>query len=191
MHTQTSVWLSEAYWQNYCRKSIPVQYNTVNVIQRKSFYFIITSRCHEQGRNVHNFVKTGKAVWWVSPINVWLRPSWLPALLALLASAGWLFCPHLHKQLRGLYLCEAHLPAGTGSLARSLSCSHSWMHLCIRGSVSSLQPTQFIHPAFSFQLTFPQKCLGLFIIMSSSRSSTVRSLSVCFGYLLKNVTGKH
>lgn len=40
-------------------------------------------------------VKTGKAVWWVSLISVWLRPSWLPALMASLASAGWLLCPHL------------------------------------------------------------------------------------------------
>lgn len=55
-------------------------------------------------RKVRSAVKTGKAVWWVSLISVWLQPSWLPAPLASLASAGWLLCPHLtllthmHKQ---------------------------------------------------------------------------------------------
>lgn len=47
------------------------------------------------GRKVCGMVKTGKAAWWVSLISVGLQPSWLPVLLASLASAGWLLCPHL------------------------------------------------------------------------------------------------
>ena len=53
-------------------------------------------RPHGDGeRGFYSAVKTGKALWWVSLISVWLQPSWLPALLASLASAGWLLCPHL------------------------------------------------------------------------------------------------
>lgn len=144
-------------------------------------------------RKVCSPVKTGKAVWWVSLIGVWLQPSWLPALLASLASAGWLLCPHLtlltHKQLHmwTLYPSTTNTLVGTGQipgLSPLPPLSHTWdtlLHHQRQGN--GFLPSQ-LTGFYTSCLSFPSD----FFLKSSFHHKPIykvlnRSVPVCLSWI--------
>lgn len=143
-------------------------------------------------RKARSVVKTGKAVWWVSLINVWLQPSWLPALLASLASAGWLLCPHLttltHTHCYTLHTLVKH--AHKQVLAHSPGLSPSFTRWYTHASSKAGEVLPLCCPPGLHILLFLSKWLFLksssvvFIIKSSGRPSTGLQ-SVCIGRCLE------
>lgn len=137
-------------------------------------------------RKVRSAVKTGKAVWWVSLISVWLQPSWLPALLASLASAGWLLWPHLilltHTQtathfallLMSMYrlIYKVFLPSLTRGYTHAPS--QELFPLC--------GPTGSTHPAFFFPSDFSSRAPRPFHRKAICEAFN-RSVPVCLSWM--------
>lgn len=180
MHTQTSVWLSEACWWNYWRKLIPVQHNTVNVIQRKTFTLSSLADAIN-GEKGSQLGENRKGCVMSFPYQC-------------LATALLTSCPAGPAGICRLTLLPSPTQTATHfvPLWNTLTSRYwlisqffiplSLMNALMHKGKCFLSATYWVYTSCLFFPTyFPQERLGPFIIMSSLRSSTARSWSVCFG----------